>query len=125
MIRIKLPVLEQEFVDDKIVSSRSEIDCYIDMSALAQERWEREYPNQAKNEALFDYVTRLDKEPKSPSKVISMLKVLYCFIQFDKYKSKDEWLSMFSLSDAQYLTELTDKLSKVFKAIYPDDRKNF
>lgn len=125
MIKLKLPVLNQEVKDGKLLSYKTEIDCSLDVSALSQEIWEREFPAQAKQEALFDYMDRVVKQPNSMGKAISVIKILYCFIRFDRPTSKDSWLSMFNLLDTEYVNELIGKISEVFKIIYPDDRKNY
>lgn len=125
MIRIKLPILNQQVIDGKLVSSKSEMNCSLDVSALSQEIWEREFPKQAEKEALFDYMDRIIKQPDSMSKAISTIKILYCFIHFETPMTKDSWLSMFNLLDVDYVKELVDTITKVFNLIYPQERKNF
>lgn len=125
MIKIKLPILDQQVIDGKLVSKKTEMDCSLDVSALSQEVWERESPQQAKQEALFDYIDRVLKQPDSMSKAISTIKILYCFIHFEKPISKDSWLSMFNLLDSEYTTELITRINEVFKLIYPEERKNY
>lgn len=125
MIKIKLPILNQEVKDGKFISEKSEINCFLDVSALSQEIWEREFPQQAQKEALFDYMDRVIKQPDNLTKAISIIKILYCFIHFEKPTTKDEWLRMFNLLDADYIKELIDTISNVFKLIYPEDRKNY
>lgn len=129
MIKFTLPVLEQELVGTKIVKTTKEMTCYLDVSATAQEVWEREFPAQAKQEGLFDYIERIRKVAKDKgtnvSVVISALKAIYCMIKFEKPVSKDEFLSLFTFTDAEYFNSLVTKLLTVFEAVYPEDRKNF
>lgn len=130
MIKFTLPVLEQELVGKKIVSSTKDMTCYLDISATAQEVWEREFPAQAKQEGLFDYIDRIkleaaDKEKFSVPLIISALKAIYCMIKFEKHMSKDEFLSLFSFTDKDYFNNLVEKLVEVFEAVYPEERKNF
>lgn len=129
MIKFTLPVLEQELVGTKIVKATKEMTCYLDVSATAQEVWEREFPAQAKQEGLFDYIERIRKVAKDKgtnvSVVISALKAIYCMIKFEKPVSKDEFLSLFTFTDAEYFNSLVTKLLTVFEAVYPEDRKNF
>ena len=125
MIKIKLPILNQQVVDGKLISTKSEMDCALDVSALSQEIWEREFPKQAEKEALFDYMDRVVKQPDGMAKATSIIKILYCFIHFEKPISKDAWLSMFNLLDVDYVKELIDTITSVFNLIYPEQRKNF
>lgn len=129
MIKFKMPVLEQELVNNEIVNSRKEMTCFLDVSAASQEVWEREFPLQAKQEGLFDYIERIrvqasDKDARI-STVISALKAIYCMIRFEKPMTKDEFLSLFSFTDKEYFNELVARLLKIFELVYPDDRKNY
>ena len=129
MIKFKIPVLEQELVNDEIVNSKKEITCFLDVSAASQEVWEREFPVQAKQEGLFDYIERIKAQTEgkdaSISTVISALKAIYCMIRFEKPMTKDEFLSLFSFTDKEYFNDLVSRLLKIFELVYPDDRKNF
>ena len=130
MIKFTLPILEQELVGKQLTSTTKDMTCFLDISATAQEVWEREFPIQAKNEGLFDYIERIrvaasKVEKPSVSIIISALKAIYCMIKFEKPMSKDEFLSLFSFTNAEYFNNLTQKLFDVFEAAYPDERKNF
>lgn len=127
MIKFTLPVLEQELVGKQLVSTTKDMICYLDISATAQEVWEREFPNQAKSEALFDYIERIKSESnenKSVALTISALKAIYCMIKFEKPMSKDEFLSLFSFTNPDYFNNLVQKLQNVFEAVYPEASKN-
>ena len=130
MIKFTLPVLEQELVGNKIVKSVKDMTCYLDISAASQEVWEREFPIQAKNEGLFDYIARIKAKSASVDKsnislIISALKAIYCVIRFEKPMSKDEFLSLFNFTDADYYGKLVGSLKNVFEAVNPDEQKNF
>lgn len=129
MIKFRLPVLEQELVGKEIVSSTKEMVCFLDISAAAQEVWEREFPVQAKREGLFDYIERVKEqtsgEKPSISSVVSALKAIYCMIKFEKPMTKDEFLSLFSFTDKQYFNDLVARLLSIFEVVYPEERKNF
>ena len=129
MIKFRLPVLEQELVGKEIVSSTKEMVCFLDVSAAAQEVWEREFPVQAKQEGLFDYIERIKEqtsgEKPSISSVVSALKAIYCMIKFEKPMTKDEFLSLFSFTDKQYFNDLVARLLSIFEVVYPEERKNF
>lgn len=135
MIKFTLPILEQELVGNKLINTKKDMTCYLDVSATAQEVWEREFPVQAKNEGLFDYIERIKVESskikstessktKSTALTISALKAIYCMIKFEKPLSKDEFLSLFTFTNADYFNELVSKLYSVFEAVYPDSLKN-
>lgn len=130
MIKFTLPILEQELVGKQLTSTVKDMTCFLDISATAQEVWEREFPIQSKNEGLFDYIERIRVEASKVEKpsvsiIISALKAIYCMIKFEKPVSKDEFLSLFSFTNAEYFNNLTQKLFDVFEAAYPDERKNF
>lgn len=130
MIKFTLPILEQELNDGKLVNTQREMTCFLDISAAAQEVWEREFPVQAKQEGLFDYIERIQKAASDDEKatvpvIISALKAIYCLIRFEKPISKDEFLSLFSFTNLDYFEKLTTRLMEVFQVVYPEERKNF
>ena len=49
MIKTKLPVIEKEIAENKLVIKEKEIDVSIDTSLYAEERWEANFPHNAKN----------------------------------------------------------------------------
>lgn len=118
MIKTKLPLLEKEIDGDgKLIVNKSEIEIGIDTSLFAEERWESNFPAQAKTETLFAYVERIGKTGLADSKahILSNLKALYCFIDSDKLLDYKSFLKLFDLADGQYLTALTDKIKYVFE----------
>lgn len=119
MIKTKLPVIEKEIDEStgKLVVKESEIDVAIDTSLFAEERWEQNFPLQAKSETLFAYVERVGAAGLVDNKahILSNLKALYCFIESDKLADWKTFLKMFDLADMAYLTCLTDKIKYVFE----------
>ncbi len=118
MIKTKLPLLEKEIDGDgKLVVNKSEIEIGIDTSLFAEERWEQNFPLQAKSETLFAYVERVGGAGLADSKahILSNLKALYCFIDSDKLPDYKSFLKLFDLADGEYLTALTDKIKYVFE----------
>lgn len=118
MIKTKLPVLEKEMVaDNKVVTTEREIDVEIDTSLFAEERWEQNFPHNAKTETLFAYVERIQKSGLLESKahILSNLKALYCFLESKELPDFKSFLKLFDLADGQYLTRLTDKIKLVFE----------
>ena len=56
MIKTKIPVQDKEInAENKLVVAEREIEVKIDTSLFAEERWEQNFPHNAKNETLFVY----------------------------------------------------------------------
>jgi len=124
MIKFELPTLKQEFINGKLESAKGSINCYFDMSAAAQITWEREFPAQAEKIALFDYVDKLNSlKIKDTATAVLALKVVYCFLVFEKPMSVLEFLRMFCFSDKDYFDELVGKLKEIMEAIFPENKK--
>lgn len=118
MIKTRIPTLEKELdADGKLVVKQGEIDVAIDTSLFAEERWESNFPAQARSETLFAYVERIGQSNLTESKahILSNLKALYCFMDSDKLPDFKSFLKMFDLADVEYLTRLTDKIKYVFE----------
>lgn len=118
MIKTKIPTIEKELdADGKLVVKQGEIDVAIDTSLFAEERWESNFPAQARSETLFAYVERIGQTGLTESKahILSNLKALYCFMDSDKLPDFKSFLKLFDLADTEYLTRLTDKIKYVFE----------
>lgn len=118
MIKTKLPVQEKEINEqNKLVTTKRQIDVEIDTSLFAEERWEQNFPHNAKNETLFAYVERIRKVGLMESKahILSNLKALYCFLESKELPDFKSFLKLFDLADAEYLTRLVDKIKFVFE----------
>lgn len=118
MIKTTIPTLEKEIDDNgKLVVKESVIDVAIDTSLFAEERWESNFPAQARSETLFAYVERVGKSGLTDNKahILSNLKALYCFMDSDKLPDFKSFLKLFDLADMEYLTRLTDKIKYVFE----------
>ena len=118
MIKTKLPVQEKEINEqNKLVKTERQIDVEIDTSLFAEERWEQNFPHNAKNETLFAYIERIRKAGLMESKahILSNLKALYCFLESKELPDFKSFLKLFDLADAEYLTRLVDKIKFVFE----------
>lgn len=119
MIKTKLPVLDKELDEDKkkVISTPREIEVEIDTSLFAEERWEQNFPHNAKNETLFAYVERIKKAGlmESKAQILSNLKALYCFLESKELPDFKSFLKLFDLADAEYLTRLVEKIKFVFE----------
>lgn len=115
-MKITLPVLKEEFKEGKVVSERTEKEFNVDMSWVAQIRYESKFPELARSENLLDYSQRIFAiKEQSPALFISKLKLIYCW--FDTEMSFEEFLAMFTCTNINYTKELVEKLSAVFTAI--------
>ena len=115
-MKITLPVLEEEFKEGKVVSKHTEKEFNVDVTLVAQMRYETKFPELAKSEDLLNYAQRIFAiKEQSQALIISKLKLIYCW--FDTEMSFKEFLAMFSCTNINYTKELVEKLSAVFKAI--------
>lgn len=126
MIKTKLPLLEKEIDGDgKLVVNKSEIEIGIDTSLFAEERWESNFPAQAKTETLFAYVERIGKAGLADSKahILSNLKALYCFIDSDKLPDYKSFLKLFDWRTASILPPLPIKSNTFLKLHFKGQRQ--
>lgn len=117
-MKIQLPVLEQSFVNGKIISTEKIASFDIDTSVYSEERWEQNFPDLAKNEGLFQYIERIQKNSVTERvKVACMLKAVYCFIESEEIPTYKEFAQMFNLSTPDYTTRMIGALHSAFEAI--------
>ena len=120
MIQTKLPVFESHIDEktNKLVIEPKEIDVKIDTSLFADERWEANFPHNAKNETLFAYIERLKAEGKvDAAHVMSNLKALYCFLESDEIADYKTFCQLFNVVDPKRLAQLVDKIKYVFEIV--------
>ena len=118
MITTKLPTIKKHIDDttNKLVVEKGEITVGIDTSLFAEERWERFFPHNAKNETLFAYVERIQNAGVvGGANIVSDLKALYCFMESDEIPDFKSFLQMFDLADTEYLKALSNKIKFVFE----------
>ena len=118
-MRILLPLLKQDIVNDQLISKEEEVEFDLDTSVYSEERWEQNFPAQAAHEGLFQYIDRIHKADSSSErvKVASMLKAVFCFLEADQVRSYKEFLKMFNLATPEYTTKLVDKLISAFRLV--------
>lgn len=120
MIKTKLPVFESHIDEktNKLVVVDKEIDITIDTSLFAEERWEANFPHNAKNETLFAYIERLKNDGSLDSAhVMSHLKALYCFLEGDDIADFKSFCQLFTITDTKRLAKLVAKIKGVFEII--------
>ena len=115
-----LPVLETELDETagKLIKKPRDIKVKIDTSLFAEERWEKNFPAQAKTETLFNYVERVQAKGitnTDTATVLSNLKALYCFMEGDDIADFKSFLQLFNLADVNHLQKLVDKIKFVFE----------
>ena len=117
-MKIQIPVLNQEMIEDVVVNKESNLVVDIDTSIYSEERWEQNFPNLAKHEGLFQYIERVQNNSLTDRvKVAGMLKAIFCFIESDRISSYKEFAQMFNLAVPEYTEKLIDTLLKSFKMI--------
>lgn len=115
MIKTTLPIVEKAIENDKLVTAKKSIDVKIDTSIFAEERWESNFPQNARRETLFAYVERIKTDGlNDKAHILSNLKALYCFIEGDAIPDFKSFCQMFDIADGEYLNELTNKMRVVF-----------
>nr|DAK09839.1 MAG TPA: hypothetical protein [Caudoviricetes sp.] len=121
MIKIKIPLNDREIVDGKIKNNPGEIVAHLDMTVFAEERWQKHFPENAKNETLFAYVERMQKQNKISKKdmvtIISNLKALYCFLKSDELPTFKTFAQLFDLSDQVTLDKQVKVIREAFDII--------
>nr|DAM82136.1 MAG TPA: hypothetical protein [Caudoviricetes sp.] len=120
MIRTTLPVVEKSIDENNnLVVNKKNINVSVDTSLFAEERWEQNFPHNAKNETLFAYIERVKNAGQIESKahILSNLKALYCFMEGNEIPDFKTFCQMFDLADATYLGTLIDKIKTVFDLV--------
>ena len=118
MIKTTLPTFETSLDEKtkKLVTVDKEIVVTIDTSLFAEQRWEANFPHNAKNETLFAYVERIQNAGVvGGANIVSDLKALYCFMESDEIPDFKSFLQMFDLADTEYLKALSNKIKFVFE----------
>lgn len=124
MIEIKLPVIKKELKNDEIIITREDKKFGIDTSIVAQERFEINFPELAKNYDLFDFIEKLEITKDAKLAVsISRLKVIFCLIETDM--TFKQFLQLFDFSVPDYTEELVNKLKNILElALKSSSEKN-
>lgn len=119
-MKFRLPILAEEFDAEKneIIGKESYIDCELNFTLDAQQTWEDNFPEQSKSIGLFDFVEQM-REIKIIDQVTAgiALKIIYCFILFDREMSFRDFVRLFTFSNEEYFTKLCNILKNVLTAI--------
>lgn len=119
MLKTTLPTVEKTLDGDKLVVKQKEITVGIDTSLFAEERWEANFPHNAKNETLFGYIERVKNSGLLESKahILANLKALYCFMEGDAIPDFKAFCQLFDLADGEYINKLVEKIKFVFELV--------
>lgn len=118
-MKITLPILQQDLVDNKVQTQEKLIEFKLDTSVYSEERWEIHFPLLAKNESLFEYIDKVHNNAISDRvKIACMLKAIYCFIDSDDLPSYKEFAQLFNLATPNYTSNLIESLRAAFAAVY-------
>lgn len=120
MIKTKLPIVEKTIDEENgvVVKTEREIDVVIDTSLFAEERWESNFPHNAKNETLFAYIERIQEAGLlDKAHILSNLKALYCFMEGRDIADFKTFCQMFDLADGEYINKLVEKIKFVFNIV--------
>lgn len=113
---IKLPTLKKEFVDGKITSTKGELEVEIDTSAFAMLKWEEHFQKDLgySLETYTAIVQEAISKNKNKVSFLSMLKLLYCYINSDKLPTFKDFVKLF---DVEIADEILNKLKIVFEQL--------
>lgn len=121
MIKIRIPINNREIVEGKIVNNPSELIANIDTTVFAEERWQKHFPENAKNETLFAYVERIKNQNESTTKdavmIRSNLKALYCFLESEELPTFKSFVQLFDLSDETTLNKQVQVIHDAFTTV--------
>lgn len=129
-MKIKIPILKEEFDNDsKSIKTQEEfIEGQLNFTLDAQITWEENFPEQAKRIGLFDYVEQMqDVKAVDVSTLLIQLKIIYCFMLFNKEMSFREFVRLFTFDNPEYVNKLSSVLAGAIKAVNErySGKKNF
>ena len=131
MITTKLPIIDKQIDENnnKILTNCRDIEVNIDTSLFEEERWEANFPLNAKKETLFAYIERVKTAGliESKAQILSNLKALYCFMEGKDIADFKSFCQLFDLADENYLNKLIDKIKFIFNLVLSNstaDQKN-
>ena len=119
MLKTTLPIVEKTIEGNNLVVKEKEISVAIDTSLFAEERWEANFPHNAKNETLFGYIERVKNNGLLESKahILANLKALYCFMEGAEIPDFKSFCQLFDLADGEHIEKLVEKIKFVFNLV--------
>lgn len=103
-MQIKLPYNKRELNSEgQIIDHPGEITAEINVTLLAEERWEAHFPALAAKETIFAFVERIKNTKETAANrhalILSAVKALYCFLQSAELPDFNSFAALFDLSD--------------------------
>ena len=105
----------------RIPTENGEIEATLDMSLLAEERWEQHFPKLAEKETVFSYIARLQEMAVTPEKIaphlLTVIKALYCFVESDALPTFREFARLFAMTNAELLNKQVGAIQNALQAV--------
>lgn len=122
---IKIPTIEKHLDDNgNVVKKRSEMSVEIDTSFLAHLKWEEQF-QASMGVDLSTYTERVKgwvgDEAQSKAHFVSLLKLLYCYVNSDKLPTFKDFVKLF---DFEVADEILKKISVVLEEVGKTVSKN-
>lgn len=128
MLNTKLPIVKKSFDEttQKLNMVQEEIEVSVDTSLFAEERWEANFPINAKKETLFAYIERVKDTGliESKANILSNLKALYCFLEGKDIADFKSFCQLFDLAEGEYLNKLIEKIKFIFELVLKSSTTN-
>lgn len=128
MLNTKLPIVKKSFDEttQKLNVAQEEIEVSVDTSLFAEERWEANFPINAKKETLFAYIERVKDTGliESKANILSNLKALYCFLEGKDIADFKSFCQLFDLAEGEYLNKLIEKIKFIFELVLKSSTTN-
>ncbi len=118
MIKTKLPCWNSQIKDNKKVVSDYDLIVTINTSITAEQKWEEEFKEQAKNETLFNYIARIGSsnlKTADTSLLLSAFKALYCLIECEDILNFKQFLTLFDFSEEKRFEKLINEVTNIFE----------
>lgn len=116
-MKITLPIQRKQLKGQEVIKIKENKEFELDTTLVAQMRYEKNFPELAKNEDLFDYSKRISEvDSLSAAVIISKMKMLYCWL--DGNIDFIEFLRLFDLTDIEYITNLTGEINRVIELVF-------
>lgn len=125
---IKLPTIEEKRWNEEtkqLEITRGELPVEIDTSFKAHLKWEEQFAESMGGIDLQTYTARVQnmikKDSSTPAEMLSMLKLLYCYINSDKLPTFKDFLGLFDIDVAE---EIITKIRVVLEEVGKSATKN-
>jgi len=116
---ITVPTISKELVDGKIITNKGEMILEVDTSFKAHYKFEKYFKEEEKcdlNSFVLKVEKILEKPNKAETELLTILKLLFCYVNSSKLPTFEDFLGMFDYDIAEeVLTEISKVLNEVGK----------